>query len=32
MTFTAEEQEIYDVTLELLHAIRQGDVEAYKRL
>lgn len=32
MTFTAEEQKIYDVTLELLHAIRQGDVEAYKRL
>lgn len=32
MTFSAEEQEIYDITLELLHTIRKGDIETYKRL
>ena len=30
MVFTKEEQEIYDLTLELLNAIRHGDVEKYK--
>ncbi len=32
MTFTQEEQEIYDLTIELLHSIRIGDVEKYKAL
>lgn len=32
MTFSAEEQEIYDLNNELLHAIRKGDVEKYKLL
>ena len=32
MVFTYEEQEIYDITIEVLHAIRKGDVEKYKQL
>jgi calcium/calmodulin-dependent protein kinase (CaM kinase) II len=31
MVFSKEEQEIYDLTLDLLHAIRHGDVEKYKK-
>lgn len=30
MQFTKEEQEIYDLTLDLLKAIRTGDIEKYK--
>lgn len=32
MTFSAEEQEIYNLNSELLHAIRKGDVQKYKLL
>lgn len=32
MTLSSEEQEIYDLNNELLHAIRKGDVEKYKLL
>ena len=32
MVFSPEEQEIYDITIELLHTIRKGDVEKYKLL
>lgn len=32
MEFSKEEQEIYDITIELINAIRKGDVEKYKLL
>lgn len=32
MNFSKEEQKIYDLTIELLHAIRKGDVNKYKSL
>lgn len=32
MTFSPEEQEIYDLTVKLLHAIRKGNIETYKEL
>ena len=31
MVFTVEEQEIYDLTVNILKAIRDGDVEKYKQ-
>ena len=31
MNFTKEEQEIYDFTIELLKAIKDGDIEKYKQ-
>ena len=31
-TFTDEEREIYQITLDLLHAIRRGQVDIYKEL